>query len=167
MRHNRTTFSTALAAMIALAIAGCGSAGGPGGGATSGARDTSPLLSFARCMRAHRVSGFPDPGGEKPSGSGVSIFGIAVPATVDIHSPAFQAAMGACQTLATGGAPHAGLTQAEKEAALRFSQCMRAHGVPSYPDPVFRNGRIGVTPGAGNDPNSPAFLAAQTACGSP
>jgi hypothetical protein len=25
-----------------------------------------------------------------------------------------------------------------KLAALKFAQCMRAHGVPNYPDPAFR-----------------------------
>ena len=166
MRHKPTTFSAPLAVTIALAIAGCGSGSGPGGGAT-GASNTPTLLTFAQCMRAHRVPDFPDPGGAKPSGSGVSIFGIAVPATIDVRSPAFQAALSACQKLATAGAPPTGLTEAEKEAALRFSQCMRAHGVPNYPDPVFRNGRIGIRPGPGDNPNSPAFLAAEKACGNP
>jgi hypothetical protein len=118
-------------------------------------------------MRAHRVPDFPDPGGARSSGSGVSIFGIALPPTIDVKSPAFQAALNACQKLATGGAPQAGLTEAEKETAVRYSRCMRAHGVPTFPDPVFRNGRIGISSGTGNNPNSPAFLAAGKACGNP
>jgi hypothetical protein len=44
---------------------------------------------------------------------------------------------------------------------------MRAHGVPNFPDPVFRNGRLGISPGAGTDPNSPAVLGAGKACGNP
>ena len=51
-----------------------------------------------------------------------------------------------------------------------MSRCMRSHGVPNFPDPKFQTGpsggvgvRIG---GAGLDPNSPAFQAAQKDCGS-
>jgi hypothetical protein len=119
-------------------------------------------------MRAHRVPDFPDPGSASPSGSGVSFYGIALPPTFHVRSPAFQAAMSACQKLATAGAPQAGVTEAQKEAALRYSQCMRAHGVPNFPDPVFRNGRIGLDIGGVIDnPNSPALLAAEKACGNP
>jgi hypothetical protein len=46
---------------------------------------------------------------------------------------------------------------------LAFSRCMRAHGVPDFPDP---NGQ-GVTqfgPNPGIDPQSPSFRAAAQAC---
>ena len=50
--------------------------------------------------------------------------------------------------------------------ALKYSACMRSHGVPSYPDPVFVGGSIRETvrAGSGMDPNSPQFIAAQQAC---
>jgi hypothetical protein len=55
--------------------------------------------------------------------------------------------------------------------ALRFAACMRSHGVPDFPDPQIQTGpgggvgvRIGG-PGSGIDPSSPAFQAAQKACG--
>ncbi len=73
--------------------------------------------------------------------------------------------MSACQKLAIGGAPQAGVTEAEKRAALRYAQCMRAHGVSNFPDPVFRNGRIGISPGAGNNPSSPVFVLPLAGCG--
>ena len=43
---------------------------------------------------------------------------------------------------------------------LAFSKCMRANGVPNFPDPSAGGG-FHVT---GVDPRSPAFEAAQTAC---
>jgi hypothetical protein len=46
---------------------------------------------------------------------------------------------------------------------LRFSECMRSHGVPSFPDPTGQGIHIGR--GSGIDPSSPAFKAAQSACG--
>jgi hypothetical protein len=44
--------------------------------------------------------------------------------------------------------------------AVQYSQCMRAHGVTNFPDPLTTG------PGAkeGVDWNSPTFQAAQTAC---
>jgi hypothetical protein len=54
---------------------------------------------------------------------------------------------------------------------LAYAQCMRAHGVPDFPDPVFHsNGGGGISislkVGAGSDlsPSSPAFQAAQQVC---
>lgn len=46
---------------------------------------------------------------------------------------------------------------------LKFSQCMRAHGVPKFPDPSAGGG-IEFNAGSGINPFSPAFKAAQTAC---
>jgi len=118
-------------------------------------------------MRSHGVPGFPDPGGATPSGPSTTIFGIVLPSTIDVKSPAFQSAMSACQKLITGGASKPGVSAAQKLAALKFSQCMRTHGVSNFPDPVFKNGRIGLGIGPGNNPNSPAFLQAEKACGTP
>jgi hypothetical protein len=46
---------------------------------------------------------------------------------------------------------------------LRFAECMRSHGVPSFPDPSGNGIHIG--PNSGVDPSSPAFKAARSACG--
>jgi hypothetical protein len=45
---------------------------------------------------------------------------------------------------------------------LKFAECMRTHGVPSFPDPS--GGGIHIGPGSGIDPSSPAFRAARSAC---
>jgi hypothetical protein len=47
---------------------------------------------------------------------------------------------------------------------LKFSACMRANGVPNFPDPSSGGG-IQVGPGSGLNPQSPAFQAAQKTCG--
>lgn len=54
---------------------------------------------------------------------------------------------------------------------LSYSRCMRAHGVPNFPDPSTGGGGIHVTLSAGGgsgggglDPSSPSFRAAQTTC---
>lgn len=45
--------------------------------------------------------------------------------------------------------------------ALKFANCMRAHGVSNYPDPTSGGG-VSLPPGV--DPSSPAFKSAQRAC---
>jgi hypothetical protein len=47
-------------------------------------------------------------------------------------------------------------------AALAFSECMRSHGVPNFPDPSL--GGVLNIEGTGIDPSSPAFEAGQTTC---
>lgn len=60
------------------------------------------------------------------------------------------------------GAPRSGFAIAtgNPQQALKLSQCMRANGVPNFPDP---NGQ-GVIQGSGIDPNSSAFQRAQQKC---
>ncbi|HEY5430942.1 MAG TPA: hypothetical protein VIK04_17635 [Solirubrobacteraceae bacterium] len=67
---------------------------------------------------------------------------------------------------ATGSAANTG-TSSNPTLAIRFAQCMRTHGVPSYPDPVFPStGGVEISVGS-VDPQSPAFTAAAKVCGSP
>ena len=44
--------------------------------------------------------------------------------------------------------------------AMKFSQCMRSHGIKDFPNPTA-SGFIGT---GDSDPNAPRFLAAQGAC---
>jgi hypothetical protein len=70
------------------------------------------------------------------------------------------AALGACG----GGGSGAGKSR-DFGQALKFSQCMRAHGLTNFPDPSTRGGGIQIGgPGSGIDPRSPVFQAAQKAC---
>lgn len=48
-------------------------------------------------------------------------------------------------------------------AALALAECMRANGVPNFPDPKAGGGFLFHT-GTGVDPSSPAFKAAQAKC---
>jgi hypothetical protein len=41
---------------------------------------------------------------------------------------------------------------------VAFAKCMRAHGVPNFPDPNSQGGQLG--PGSGIDPSSPKFKTA-------
>jgi hypothetical protein len=78
----------------------------PGGGppAEPTAQDKRQMLATSECMRAHGVSGFPDPTTTPPSGAnGYSqVIGrdrvfIAVPNTIDVASPAYRHAAAVCR----------------------------------------------------------------------
>lgn len=50
-----------------------------------------------------------------------------------------------------------------QQQALAFARCMRAHGMPGFPDPSPRGGFV-FPAGAGLDPRSPTMRAAQASC---
>lgn len=47
---------------------------------------------------------------------------------------------------------------------LAYSQCIRSHGVPDFPDPVGNSLQLRASQGSDLDPTSPQFIAAQKAC---
>jgi hypothetical protein len=71
-------------------------------------------------------------------------------------------AVAACGTGASSYSASGSAESSSNEAAfVNFSKCMRANGVPNFPDP---SGRGGIQLGPGLNPFSPAFKAAQTHC---
>lgn len=153
-----------LAAGCAFTLAACGGAHGAAASAAGGSE-----LALAQCMRSHGVTNFPDPtkgpGGEgfpvtaSPGSSAVTIDGI------QFSGPVFHAADAACHLLAGGGGPPA-VTEAQRQALFAKAQCLRQHGVPGFPDPIIGPGGhgIGISLGAGVNPDSPAFRQAAKAC---
>jgi hypothetical protein len=74
-------------------------------------------------------------------------------------------ALGACGSSDDGGSPKGGSSRQDKafEGALKFSKCMRDHGV-DFPDPQrVGSGGIKIT-GRNINPNDPKTKSAQTAC---
>jgi hypothetical protein len=119
-------------------------------------------------MRAHGVPNFPDPS----SGGGIN---IAPGSGLNPQSPAFQSAQQACQKLLPSKGQPPKMSASERQAALRFARCMRAHGEPDFPDPTetvpqgatrvlaLRGMVFALRPGI--DPRSPAFERAAASCG--
>jgi hypothetical protein len=78
----------------------------PGGGPPSGppsAQAKLAMLKISECMRAHGITGFPDPTTKlptSPAGYGEAIdhggVVLAVPSTINVQSPAYQQAASAC-----------------------------------------------------------------------
>jgi hypothetical protein len=160
--------------MCALLVAACGgsSAHKPRGKTGPYGPRSSPY-AMSKCMRANGLSNFPDPsqgsgGVGFPGGVILASDGELTVDGVSFSGPALKKASAACKIyLPGGGGPPPAMSAAEKKAALEFAQCMRAHGVPNFPDPGS-GGPLSSRPSAKQtlpDPNSPAFKHAGQACG--
>jgi hypothetical protein len=156
---------------VALAVAGVLVAGCSGGPADPGVAGVSSAtaspsqsatvsgeaeaLQYAACMRSHGVPDFPDPTVQNGSVG----FSITAGDGVDQNSPQYQSARQACSSLRGGGTANSGSGNLAKE--LKFAQCMRAHGVPDFPDPNKNGGFSGTST---VNPSSPTFQKAQSTC---
>jgi hypothetical protein len=125
----RPTARAGVAIAAATAIAACGS-GSPSSSASGGQTNPShaqaqrDTLNFARCMRSHRVSSFPD-----------DLNFENVPG-INPSSPVFKAAQAACQHLLPVKSPPPAAPSAQTHAKLlALANCLRTHGFPSIPDP--------------------------------
>jgi len=138
------------------------SPGGDGSAPESTASAQQKLVAYARCMRSHGVPSFPE-----PVEGAIALHG-GPGNGLDPGSSQFKSADRVCRTLLPeGGKPSPQRRKEAEERALKFSACMRSHGVPNFPEPEFQGGgvrlRLKAGPG-GLDPRSPQFQAAQKAC---
>ncbi len=157
----------AVLAGAALLAAACGGGGSSAAepGASSRQLSTPKIDAFAQCIRGH---GFPDFYFSKATPSSPdTMFGYAFPASINVGSAQFQIAMSACRHfVGVPSGPPPGVTAAQLRSLVRAAQCMRTHGYPGYPDPIVRNGGIGVPAMPSSvDTNSSQFLAALKKCG--
>jgi hypothetical protein len=149
------------AAIIVLA-SGCGGSSSGGSDASSssspGTSNVVKEVAYSNCMHAHGV--------DVTVGSNGN---VSIGSSGQGGSPqAVQAAQNACMHLLPNGgqAPKAKQQQALQR-ALKYSQCMRSHGVPDFPDPTSNgNGPVGFTipNGSGIDTNSATYMKANQAC---
>ena len=150
-----------LAGLVGLPLLGCACGGTPGSDvAHLGSTTTqSGGLAFARCMRSHGVANYPDP----TSGGGLVKETLQ---QLGVSSSRFQSASSDCNHLLPNGGTGRNPAQVQqvRAQALQFSQCVRNHGVPSFPDPGS-DGRIPDPAGVGINQGSPKFEAANQACG--
>jgi hypothetical protein len=158
----RLAAATAAAAAVALLAAACG-----GGGPSSGGHSSTyqKELAFSQCMRSHGVPNFPDPGsnGIIAIQAGGAAKG-ASPGDQRIGGAQMTRANNACQhLLPNGGVPTAAQRQQMLKQGLKFSECMRAHGISNYPDPSSAGGPVTVG-GSGINIQSPQFQAALRTC---
>jgi hypothetical protein len=142
---------------LVLSAAACG---GSPAGAGAPAQQNGPV-AFARCMRSNGVPNWPD-----PDSSGVFDKSKLASQQLGASTTRVQAAQRACNHLLPNGGsgPNAARVQQVKALSLRFAQCVRAHGVPNFPDPDS-TGRIPDPASAGIDQGAPKFESANQACG--
>jgi hypothetical protein len=150
----------AVMALIGLLTTACGGGSSPAA-ATGGSTRVQAALAYAGCMRAHGVPDFPDP----DSDGNFNIDGNSVTSQE-------TAANQLCNHLLNVGTPlNAAQTQHALGQLVKYAQCMRAHGVPNFPDPQLTNGGIGVpsgftfdTSGRNLDQKSRQYQVAAKAC---
>ncbi len=150
------------AVALGVTVAGCsGGATDPtatsaGGSGSSGASTLAQAVAYSQCIRSHGVANFPDPV-QTPSGHyGYRTTGI------DPNSTAFQGALQACRALPSPwNTTGQQLSPAQQQAWLNWAQCVRAHGVPDFPDPTFSGTEVRDS---GVASSSPQLQSAMDAC---
>jgi len=148
---SKSPASPSVAALTSTASAAASGAAG----SSAPANVHASLLAYSQCMRAHGVPDFPDPVGDSLQ------LNASAGSDLSPDSPLFAAAEKVCKSLEPTN--HGGHASAKDQAnALKYAACMRSHGVPDFPDPVFKDG--GIQQQVNGNPNSPQFKAADKAC---
>lgn len=127
---------------------------------SSGGPTYAQAIAYSQCMRQHAIADFPD-----PTPSGRILVEISPNSDLNPNSTRFISANAACEhLLPNNGQPTAAERQADIARLLRFSRCMRAHGLPNFPDPVVAGNTIAILIRRGTDLNPTLMRAAQNAC---
>jgi hypothetical protein len=147
------------------------SSGSDASGTTLPKGNATVLLDgWATCMRGHG-----DPNQADPTIDANKVIHItwnpAIPGGYDGTNQGGQGNLGPgqycreylteAQTALQGGQPSESASQAQ---LVQFADCMRANGIPDFPDPT--NGNLSFNRGAGGDlnPNNPSFQKASKLC---
>jgi hypothetical protein len=165
----------ALLGCLGLLAAGCGggsgspsvarlgstavsASGGGGSAALTQQQEVSIDVAYAACLNRHGVKV-----AAARTGGLVWAAGPGVPGP---GSPQVAGAERDCKSVLPKGGLPSRPTAAQNSRALaqllRYARCIRAHGIPNFPDPTSQGLRI--SPSSGIDLNSPQFLAAQKSC---
>lgn len=79
-----------------------------------------------------------------------------------------QAAQTACNHLLPSGGlsgqPAQTIPDQDQQDYIRAAACMRSHGVPNFPDPIFSNGSVRFDIPSGVNIDSPAVASARKTC---
>lgn len=157
-RARRMVISVAGLVAVVLLVAGCGGSSpsrSPGG--SSPPFTAKQFVAFAVCMRSHGVPDYPDPQVSISGNHGQVKIG---PGRANPRAPAFESAGHACSKLLPNGGRPAGGAQDQAQ-DLTFAECIRSHGVPSFPD-ADRHGTF-TLPATINQ-QAPQFQRAVRAC---
>jgi len=151
------TVLAVVAGIILLAAACSGSSSSsPDTSSSPGTSNAAKAVAYANCMRQHGVDVNVGSNGNISAGGGAGGAGAA-------GQQATQSAQDACRHLLPNGGQPPQAKQAQALAqALKYTRCMRSHGVPDFPDPSQNNGGpIGFN---GVNAGTPAYTKANQAC---
>jgi hypothetical protein len=177
MMNRRWGGLAALIAGAAIGLAACSGTSSPqvaslGKNSSHGSPHTTTTIpaaspaqlldEWASCMRSHG-----DPGQVDPTVDANKVIQITLGA--GYNGQGLRGESGACgtylsaaQTALGGGTPPG--SSSSEATGLKFARCMRANGVPDYPDPTGNNQTAHATGGSDFNPNDPTFVAASTLC---
>lgn len=170
-----------LAAAALIGLAGCGGsttphvaslgkadASGSGHGTTTTLPKGNPtqlLDEWASCMRSHG-----DPNQVDPTIDANKVIHITIPPSADgkgrdilgkgSSSPC-QVYLTAASTALRGGKP---LPKPDPAKLEKYAECMRASGIPDFPDPTGGGLQLHVSPGSDLNPRNPTFQNASKGC---
>jgi hypothetical protein len=158
-------------ALSALMLTGCssGTAAPPVAHLSSSTGSASSLTSAVHlageCMRAHGLANFPDPAvatDGPAAGQAILDKSLLKSYSNGVVNQALTACHSELDRAGLVGSHTATISPQEIQARLALARCIRAHGVPNFPDPNATTGE--VTPPAGLSKTSPSILAAIRAC---
>jgi hypothetical protein len=124
--------AVAVAAAAGLLLLTACSSSGSGDSETAASDPEQAALDFAQCMRDNGVPSFPDPVAKRDGSFGFERpRGVARSALDDaLESCESEARAAGVDSVAAAEDPEA------QDTLLEFSRCMRAKGVPEFPDPA-------------------------------
>jgi hypothetical protein len=141
-------------ALAAAALAGCSAAAGgtTSPSATSSSRPDDSTMAIVTCYRAHGDPSFPDPVYDPNDGRWhFAVSPGSAPASTQQ----------ACQHLFPSVSVSPPVPQAEFRQLIRLAECLRQHGLPTWPDPD-PDGSFGLPPSLLG--KSPAWIRASNEC---
>jgi hypothetical protein len=170
MTRRRSVLILVFVLALALFAAGCSGGRSPAapavasttGTATASATAQNEAVAFARCLRTHGLSNWPDPttGGVFDKAK-LRQLGYSVSRVRAVED-------GACKHLVPTGPGQqetASQSRTRRADALSFATCMRNHGVARFPDPTADgNLTVEMVKAQGIDVRSPTILRVVQSC---
>jgi hypothetical protein len=155
--------ATGIAVLAATGLAACTSAGGNQGVVSVGGTRTSEraadreqmIQKYRDCLTEQGIPLLDQPTDE----------GIPQVDKEHVTPEKVSAAMAKCQAYVPTGGDAERPAQSDIEARQHYAECIREHGVPSYPDPDPQTGAERMTDEQARElKNDPKLPAAQEAC---
>lgn len=127
-------------------------------GAPAASAQGTGALAFARCMRAHGLTGWPDPDGSGHfDKSKLRQLGYSDSQIRSVQD-------GLCGQLLPTTAADQTITAQDQQDYLNAAACMRSHGIANFPDPTFSDGHVSLAIPPSINTNSTQFVQAAQTC---